>query len=124
MKRLIYSILGGLIFPFVYILIGISLAQMFPQYFSETMYVFGSPAPGLIFAPIGVPFWVYNIIQYHRYLGLPFIFNTVWFRAIFTIGFNIALHASLTYAVLWYFGIFKRKTIQTSETPPPPPTQF
>lgn len=124
MKRLIFSILGGLLFPVIYTVVVGTLSDYFPQYFPDRIYLFGKPTFGWIFAPIAVPFWIYSVIEYYRFFGLPFIFNTTWFRVVFTIGFDVLLYTMLTYAVLWYFGIFKKKTQQTLENPPPPPAQF
>lgn len=85
------------------------------------MQVKGQASPGLIFAPIAVPFWIYDYVSFYNYFGLRYIFDTVWFRVTWTLSFNFLLYAGLTYIFLWYFKFFKKPELFVSQNPPPPP---
>jgi len=125
MKRIILSILGGIIFPILYTFIAGFLAALiswsFPQYNLMDMQVKGQASPGLIFAPIAIPFWIYDHIRFYRFFGLRYIFDTVWFRVTWTLGFNFLLYSGLTYLFLWYFSLFKQSELFVHQDPPPPP---
>lgn len=128
MKRILLSILGGVLFPIILtFLIGFFAAfveWLFPQINLMDMQVKGQASPGLIFAPIAVPFWIYDYIRFYNYFGLRYIFDTVWFRTTWTLGFNFLLYTILTYLLLCYFKLFGKPSSFVSENPPPPPPKF
>ncbi len=122
MKRIIVSIFGGIICPILIAFLAAFIAQLLPQYpFLDTMRVKGMASPGLLYAPVAIPFWMCDYIRFYQYFGLRMFFDTVWFRAIFTLSFNFLLYAGLTYLFLWYFGLFKSSKPIIYQDPPSPP---
>lgn len=120
MKRVIVSILGGLLFPVAYTFFAAGVCWLFPEYNLITMQLYGEATPGIIFTPVGVPVYIYEYIHFHNFFGLWGIFDTFWFRFTWMVGFNILLYTAITYLLLRRFGIFKTKTAEYS-TPPLPP---
>jgi hypothetical protein len=111
MKRIIFSIIGGILFPLVYTFSAAAVCFLFPRYDLA-----GDQAPGLIFAPIAIPIHIliyFDLPEKHYVLG--------------TIGivvFNIALYSFLTYLLFRWLGFFepaKTENYQLSHPPPPPP---
>jgi hypothetical protein len=121
MKRVIFSILGGILLPIIFVLLGASIAGLFSEYNLQTMQVKGQASPGIILAPIAIPFWIYDYIRFYNYFGFRSFFDTFWFRVTLTIGFNFLLYSGLMYLFFWYFGFFKRKESGNYQDPPLPP---
>lgn len=120
MKRFIVSVISGIMFPVAYTFFAAGICWMFPEYGLDTMYLYGEPTPGIILVPVGIPFYIDEFIRFHRFFGLRFIFDTVWFRATWLIGFNIIFYTAITYLLLHHFQIFKKKTAKFSNPPMPP----
>ncbi len=126
MKRIIASLIGGIVFPTIlFFLAGFSsffIEKYFPQSNLTDMEIKGHSTPGLIFAPIAIPFWIYDYIRFYDFFGLRYIFDTVWFRVVWTLGFNFLLYAGLTYLFLWYFSLLKQSNAVVYNDPPQPPS--
>ncbi|NJM53477.1 MAG: hypothetical protein HC846_08870 [Blastocatellia bacterium] len=124
MKRILLSILCGILFPILYMAIIGSIDDfVFPNYDLTTREIYGQASMGLILAPIAIPLWIYDFIRFNQYFGLREFFDTFWFRLIWTVGFNISLYTILSYFLLWYLGNRKSST-QTNYQNPPSPPQF
>lgn len=125
MKRIIISILGGILFPILYtVAAGIICEFVLPQYKLDTMLVANEPSIGLIFAPIAIPVWLYNYIHFYNFFGYRYYLDTIIFRTFLFLGFNITLYTFLTYLLLWYFSLFKKTETKTYQDPPLPPQSF
>lgn len=125
MKRIIISILGGILFPLLYTVLAAAITDLLlPRYNLDTMQVAGEPTMGLVFAPVAIPFWLYNYIRFYNFFGFRIVFDTMIFRAILFAGFNVILYTFLTYLLLWYFGLFKQQKLENYQKPPPPPKSF
>ncbi len=125
MKRIVASIIGGIILPILLtFLAGFAAAfvnYFFPQYNLMDMQVKGQASPGLIFAPIAIPFWIYDYIRFYNYFGLRNIFDTVWFRITWTVSFNLLLYTGLTYLLLWHLNLLGQSKLVAYSEPPQPP---
>jgi hypothetical protein len=125
MKRISISILSGILFPILYtVTAGVISESVLPQYKLDTMQVAGEPSMGLIFAPVAIPFWLYNYIHFYNFFGFRYFLDTIIFRTILILGFNIILYTFLTYFLLWYFGLFEKAKAETYQSPPLPPQSF
>ena len=125
MKRILVSFIGGIILPILLtFLAGFAAAfvnYFYPQYNLMDMQVKGQASPGLIFAPIAIPFWIYDYIRFYNYFGLKYVFDTVCFRTTWTISFNFLFYTGITYLLLWHFNLLDQsKTIAYSDPPKPP----
>ena len=79
MKRIIASLISGIIFPILFTLLAgfsVSLSRIFSQYNLMDMEIKGDATPGIIFAPIAVPFWIYEYIRFYNFFGSQNIFDT------------------------------------------------
>lgn len=122
MKRILISILCGVLFPILYMVIIGSIDDfIFPQYDLTTREVYGQASMGLILAPIAIPFWVDDYIRFNQYFGLRMYLDTFWFRLIWTVGFNISLYTILSYFLFGYLGFFKSAEQSNFQNPPLPP---
>lgn len=120
MKRITQSILGGILFPVLYaVILGLIVDFLLPQYNLDTFTYNGAHYPGLVFAPVSIPLYLYiyggDKINFHPIFG-TFLFRTIWF-----LGFNILLYTFLTYLLLWFIDSFKKKEHKNYKTPPLPP---
>lgn len=125
MKRIIASLISGIVFPILFTLLaGFSasfIENLFPQYNLMDMEIKGEATLGVIFAPIAVPFWIYDFIRFYNYFGLQNILDTFWFRVLWTVGFNFLFYTGLAYLFFWYFSFLKQSNTITYTDPPQPP---
>lgn len=122
-KRVIISILFGLIFPISYGFIAAGLLYTFPGTFAADMQLYGEPAPGPILAPILGTFYLYSWIKFHHYFGMASILDTFWFRVFFSTVPVFAFYCLTAFGVLTVVGFPKRRQLKSvnSQLPPPPP---
>lgn len=120
MFRLIFSIVFGLIFPFVcFITIGIA-SDFIPETVWTEIRFRGESAPGILLIPFSIP--IYFDIFANQERILPQIFGTIWFRISSMILFNWALYGVLIY---WLIGrVQKSRMKKTYSHEPPPPTSY
>lgn len=119
MKRLILSIILGLIAPFAcFMAIGITTDYMSPSVLTEIK-ILNQPAPGLLLAPFSIPFYLDIFLKEKRIA--PYIFDTFWFRFSSFILFNWVLYGFIIYLILGKLNRFKEPKTICSETPPAPP---
>lgn len=119
MKRVILSIILGLIAPFAcFMAIGITTDYMSPSVLTEIK-VLNQPAPGLLLAPFSIPFYLDIFLKEKRIA--PYIFDTFWFRFSSFILFNWVLYGFIIYLILGKLNRFKEPKNIYSETPPLPP---
>lgn len=116
--RIILSIIFGIIFPLVCLVILVFTADYLPAALT-TMTFYGKPAPGILFAPFLFPAYL-NFYLTHKRI-LPSIFDTPWFRIISFVLFNWSVYGAIFYFILGRFKRFKRKSVVSSQEPPPPP---
>jgi hypothetical protein len=125
MRRIIISILGGILFPILYTVVAVVICELvLPQNELDTIQVADEPSMGLIFAPVALPFWLYNYIHFYNFFGFGYFLDTIIFRTILFSGFNVILYTFLTYLLLSYFGLFKKTKAETYQEPPLPPQAF
>ena len=120
MKRVLASIIFGLAFPIVYGALAALMTVIFPGTFASTIQIFGEPAPGPVYAPILATVYLYNWIKLNDFVGIPLIFDTLWFRAVLTIITPVAFYSGLSYFVLMKLGFASSKSVETWSDPPPP----
>jgi hypothetical protein len=119
MRRIILSIILGILFPVICVVILVFIGDYFPLILVK-MNFYGKPAPGILFAPFTIP--IYLSIFLNRERILPIIFDTVWFRAISLVLFNWMLYGTVSYLILGQFERFKKKSVEASHEPPAPPS--
>lgn len=121
MKRIVISIILGLILPIVFFVgIGFSTDYMTPSYLTDIK-IFGQNAPGILLAPFSLPIYLDIFLKEKRIA--PFIFDTLLFRISSLILFNWIIYGFLMYWILGKFSRFRQQKQQYSETPPLP-TEF
>lgn len=119
MKRLVLSIILGIVFPVVgFILIGSTTDYMQPSALTEIK-MFDEPAPGLLLAPFSLPIY-FDIFVKQKHIA-PEIFDTFWFRLLSMILFNWFLYGVVTYIVLGRLKGFKKQNAEICQSPPSPP---
>lgn len=123
MKRIIFSILTGIFFPILYVLIVVPISILiFPDKHLTTTYGYNGEATlGLILAPIALPFWGYDFIKFYNHFGFGVYLNTIWFRLFFIVGFNFSFYTILSYFLFSYLGWFKSSKQVIYQDPPNPP---
>ncbi len=120
MRRIVLSIIFGLIFPLVcFMTIGITTENyMSPSALTEIK-IYDQAAPGFLLAPFSIP--IYLDIYLKQKQIAPEIFDTFWFRFSSLILFNWMFYEILIYLLLGRLKRFKKRKILFSDTPPPPP---
>lgn len=119
MKRLIFSIILGLVFLLVcFITIGIA-----SEFMPETVWTLtkfrGESAPGILFIPFSIPIYFDILVRQERIL--PRIFDTVWFRISSLILFNWILYGVLGY---WFIGRVQKLRMKKNYSNEPPPPSY
>lgn len=120
MKRFLYSMILGLLFPFsCFMAIGIATDYMTPSVLTEIK-IFDQPAPGLLLAPFSIPFYLDIYLREKRIA--PYFFDTFLFRFSSLIFFNWGLYGCLFYLFFGKLKRFGKSKIVASGNPPLPPT--
>lgn len=117
MWRIIISILLGLLLPFTYFMVVGPLSDLMSPSYLTDIKIFGESAPGILFAPFALPFYLGIMLSHYRIF--PEVFDSFLFRILSFIFFNWALYGFLSYYILGKLKWFKEKEIQYSEPPPP-----
>lgn len=118
MKKVLVSILGGILVPILLIILAATITWLLPQYNLDVIYINGVPAPGLIFAPVVIPIYLY--IYFQPSISYP-IFFTPWFRLFSFVFFNFVFYFILTFLFMSFLRLFKSKTHDEENMPPPSP---
>jgi hypothetical protein len=122
MRRIIISIILGIIFPIVcFIAIGITTDFLLPRrsIFTEIS-IYGESAPGILFAPFSMP--IYFVIYATKARIAPGIFDAKWFRLFAVILFDWVPYGLIIYWLLGRLERFKKQKEFGTTAPPPPPT--
>jgi len=118
MRRIIFSIILGIVFPFICLIIFSWASNYLPDGLVILRF-YGVKAPGILAAPFAIPVYLEIFVKAHRLL--PKVLNNFWFSIIFFILFDWILYGTIFYFVLGRFKRFKKKTVETSPEPPEPP---
>lgn len=118
MLRIILSIILGILFPIISLLVLSLLSPILPDFFSDDIEIFGEKAPGILPSPFFIA--IYLDIFFRHYNLFPYITNTFWFRLISLISTNLGLYGIIAYFILGKFKRFKKPNISASNEPPPP----
>lgn len=121
MKRIVISVLCGVLLPALYTIVAVFITASFPDLVSDTVVVYGKAAPGSIFAPTLFTIYVYFWLESHLFFGWDRVMNTVWFRATFILLPIAAVYGLITYGLLHLFGFPKLRHVVGELGPPPPP---
>jgi len=98
MRRIILSIILGLILPFIcFMAIGITTDYMSPSSLTEIRFC-NQPAPGILLAPFSISIYLDVCLKEKRIA--PYIFDTFLFRFTSLILFNWVLYGFIIYLVL------------------------
>jgi hypothetical protein len=120
MKRIILSILGGIIFPIGYLAAALTVVWLLPQYhLLDSTELNGKSMPGLIFLPVSLPIYIYEYFGWEAY-EYP-AKNAIWLGLVWFLAFNFIFYSGLFYSLLRMFSLLKEQRAENSETPPPPP---
>jgi hypothetical protein len=119
MRRIVFSIILGIVFPIICLTMLGVIAEYIPMRLTVSKF-YGQPAPGILLAPFTIPFYFDTFVKEERIL--PHIFDTFWFRVSTFILWNWILYGTIIYFVLGLFKGFKKQSVSFSETPPRPST--
>jgi hypothetical protein len=103
-KRLLWSLLGGILIPFCYSITMGPLSSYIESYSLQT----------LLYAPIGWP----KLLLYRLFPLGSFPFTSDTSLLVYIVSCNILFYGLVTYCFLT---IRARRRIDTTEAPPPPP---
>ncbi len=104
MKRVLLSIVIGVLFPIVYAaIVDLVGGLVLPAGF-DTMHVDDTPLPSLLFAPVVLPIYIDHFLRTKGYFGLWSTFDNFWFRGTFYVLFNLGFYSILGYLVLKRLG--------------------
>ncbi len=110
MKRILLSLLVGLVFPFLYTIIVGPL----------TLYVENATIKDLMGVPVRWPIMVLQRVVGFEGLGrFPFRDEDTTVLLTYDLTSNVILYSTLTYVLLWFIRKPKRST---SQLPPQPPS--
>jgi len=118
MWRIILSIIFGIIFPLACVAMLAFTEKYIPSALMLSSF-HGKPAPGILLAPFLLPVYFDIFVKEERIL--PLIFDTFWFRVISVVLFDWLLYGTIIYFILGRFKRFKKKSVEVSSEPPPPP---
>lgn len=120
MKRIVLSIILGILLPFTLIvIIGFSSDYFLSESIWTDMKINGQPAPGILFIPFFIPLYLETYLQQQRIA--PNLVDNPFFRASTLILFDWILYGFISYWILGKFKRFRREKPVYSETPPEPP---
>jgi len=118
MRRIILSIILGIVFPVVCMMAIGAMSDYLPKPLTELNFS-GKLLPGILYVPFTIPLFCVAILR--AYEILPPYSETIWhFLALFIL-FDWILYGTLSYLVLGRLKRFKKRIVSASENPPPPP---
>ena len=120
MKRFAISILFGLLLPVLYTIVAVSLTGIYPEYFTQSIKMFGESVPGPILAPTLFPFYFDTWLSVNYYFGWGWLLDNRWVRLITWIVPTIAIYSIVSYGVLRLIGFPRSKATEGIHEPPPP----
>src|ERR1700712_1235644 len=120
MKRIIFSLILGIILPIILLVTIGTISEMLPESALTRIYIAGIPSPGLLTIPVLLP--AYFCIYTKGNFILPEIFDTFLFRVLSVVLFDWILYGLLSYWLLGKLKWFKRQSVKFSDEPPLPPS--
>lgn len=117
MKRIIFAIILGLVFPIVcLIILGIT-----DDYLPKSLMLAklnNEPVPGILLFPFTIPVYLAVFLKQNNIV--PILFDDFLFRISSFILFNWFFYGIIIYIVLRRLKRFKKTKTFYAETPPPP----
>lgn len=122
MRRIIFSIVFGLIFPLVcFFTIMTADSYFLPPSILTTSRIDGEVAPGILYAPFSIPIYVEIILKHNGIMIMGRGENRFIYFTVFLIIFNWILYGVIFYALSVYLTKLKKPKTEYSEKPPEPP---
>lgn len=120
MRRVIISIILGLVFPFVCLMAIGAISDYLPKSLTELKIGYET-GPGIIWMPFMLPLNLLDILTTFRIIKRPFSNLFIYSFFAFFVLFDWILYGTIFYWLLGRFKKFQKQPAAFSENPPPPP---
>ena len=110
LKRILLSIVAGIVFPVAYLMfIGALEDFLLPKSELFEIEFYGKHLPGFLYVPMVIPVYVLEFLDYYNYFGLVVEMDNPLFRTVFMCLFTVLLYSRLAYELFRRRGWFGSK---------------